>query len=131
MRRHDWAARLHEVIEAHKGRSFAWGGNDCCLFVARCVDAMTTNALAYLIRERYHDHASALRFMAEHGGLAGAVSRYLGDPSSERATRGDVVLIDGGEGDALGICLGAKVVAMGPEGVRYVPRAEIKMVWRV
>lgn len=131
MRRHDWAARLHEVIDAHKAREFVWGGADCCLFAARCVDAMTTNAIAYLIRDRYHDERSALKFIAEYGGLAGAVSRYMGDPSDKRAVRGDVVLIDGGEGDALGVCLGAKVVAMGPDGLRYVPRSEIKMVWSV
>lgn len=130
-RRHDWAARLHEVIEAHQSREFAWGENDCCLFASRCVDAMQGNAITYLIRERYHDEATAVRFIAEYGGLAEAVSRYMGDPTNQRATRGDVVLIDGGEGDALGICLGAKVVAMGPTGLRYVPRAEIKTVWKV
>jgi hypothetical protein len=59
------------------------------------------------------------------------VSRYMGGPTNQRATRGDVVLIDGGEGDALGICLGSNVVAMGPKGLRYVPRAEIKLVWKV
>jgi hypothetical protein len=130
-RRHDWASRLYGVIDAHKSREFAWGENDCCLFASRCVDAMTTNAITYLIRERYHDERTALKFMAEYGGLAGAVSRYMGDPTNQRATRGDVVLIDGGEGDALGICLGSNVVAMGPKGLRYVPRAEIKLVWKV
>jgi hypothetical protein len=131
MRRHDWAARLCDVIAAHKDREFAWGESDCCLFVARCIDAMTDNALAYLIREQYRDEASALRFIATHGSLQAAVSRYLGDASVGRAVRGDAVLIEGGEGDAVGICLGTQVVAMGPKGLRYVSRTEIKAVWKV
>jgi hypothetical protein len=131
VKRHDWTSRLFAVIEAHKSRPFVWGESDCCLFVARCIDAMTDNALAYLIRERYHDETSALRFIAEYGSLAAAVSRYLGDPVPRRAVRGDAVLFDGGEGDAVGICMGAKVVAMGPTGLRYVPRSEIKAVWPV
>jgi hypothetical protein len=128
-RHHQWSSRMYAVIEAHRHLPFEWGVNDCCLFVSRAYDAMTDSAVTYLIRERYHDHASALRFIAEYGSLEAAVSRYLGDPSTDRAVRGDPVLIDGGEGYALGLCIGSKVVAMGPSGLRELPRSSILKVW--
>lgn len=129
MKRHDWTSRMFAVIEDHKRREFAWGRNDCCLFVARVVDAMAGSAIEPQLT--YGDEAGAMALIASHGGLKQAASVYLGEPVGGRAVRGDPVLIDGGEGDALGICLGAQVVAMGKGGLRYVPRAEILAVWRV
>jgi len=133
LRRHDWASRLFDVIEEHRSRPFVWGQNDCCLFVSRAVDRMTDNARTYLILEQYSDEASALRLIASHGGLAGAVTYFMGDPHDGRPERGDVVLFHGGEADAVGICLGARIFAMGPEGLREIPRTPdlIRMVWRV
>jgi len=129
MKRHDWAARLYDVIEAHAERTFVWGSDDCCLFVARGIDAMRDSEIEAGLRDLYTDERSAMKLIASHGGLAGAVSAVLGEMQQVRAVRGDAVLIDGGDGDALGICLGPQVVAMGPSGLRMVPRSEIRGVW--
>jgi hypothetical protein len=129
LKRHDWAARLYDVITDHSTREFAWGEADCCLFVARAVDAMQDTNLEAQLQSQYTDERSALTMIVIHGGLEQAVTSFLGEPTSLRAVRGDVVLIDGGEGDALGICMGSQVVAMGPAGLRNVPRAEIRKVW--
>lgn len=131
MRQHDWVERLIDVIAAHESRAFEWGKDDCCLFVARAVDAMTGSDLEARLNSEYDDEYSALRLIATHGDLAGAVSHFLGQPADTYAGRGDVVLLAGGEGDALGICIGPHIVAMGPDGLRRLPRGEIKAVWRV
>lgn len=131
MRYHDWVEKLLEVMADHERREFVWGQDDCCLFVARCIDAMTGSEVETAIAAEYDDEPSALRLIAKHGGLAGAVIHFLGEPVEVYAGRGDVVLIDGGEGDALGICLGSHIIAMGPDGLRRVPRKEILKVWRV
>jgi len=128
--RHDAPSRMFAVIAEHKNRAFAWGVNDCCLFAARVRDAMTDSDYEAQISAAYSDEASALALIAQHGGLEGVVTHYLGESSVERATRGDVVLFDGGTGDMLGICVGAHIVAMGESGLRQIPRAEIKKVWK-
>ncbi len=130
LKRFDWASRMYDVIAAHQGKEFAWGDNDCCLFVARAVDAMTDSSLELALSQAYWDEPSALAFIAVSGDLETAVSDYLGPSTKDRATRGDVVLVDGGLGDALGICTGKSVVCMGPKGLRELSRDEIKAVWR-
>jgi hypothetical protein len=130
MRRHDWASRMHAVIDAHRCRPFAWGDNDCCLFVARVVDAMTDSEYERAILEHYRDEETGRALIGKHGGMLGAVTAFLGDPVPQRAARGDVVLIDGGEGEALGICMGRDVVAVGESGLRAIPRKDALKVWK-
>ena len=131
MRRHDWASRLFDVATDHMERPFAWGKDDCCLFVVRAVDAMTDSQLEATLGELYQDEAGALQLIQTRGDLKGAVSEFLGSPVSERAKRCDVVLFEGGTGHAVGICFGAEVRAMGPQGMQRIRREEIEplAVW--
>lgn len=103
-RREDWLARLWETIEAWKDRPFEWGSADCCKFAAACVDAMTGETFAE--RLRYSTQTEALRWIAEAGSLQDAVSDHLGEPQLGYPRRGDVVLLEGEDGGALGICTG-------------------------
>lgn len=131
MRRNDWASRMFAVIEQHLRRPFEYAQNDCSLFVARVVDAMTDSTFEAQILAEYKDEESALALIARHGSLSAAVSHYLGPPSNERALRGDVVMFDGGQGDAVGIWDGRQIVAMGESGLRSLRRTEVRQVWRV
>jgi hypothetical protein len=131
MRRNDWASRMHEQFDAHADREFAWGKDDCCLFVARTVDAMADTDFAERIAREYSDEITALRFIQLHGGLAEAVSVYLGAPVAARATRGDPVMVRGEVDHAMGICAGPYVVALGSKGLTRMPRSEILKVWKV
>jgi hypothetical protein len=116
-------------IDASTHMPFKWGVNDCCQFVARVVDAMTeSNLVAQLT---YGNEDGALSCLYGHGSLEKAVTSFLGEPVADRATRGDVVLFQGGEGDSVGICIGNQIVGVGPEGLRRVPRSEIRTVWKV
>lgn len=130
-KRFDWADQMYSVIAQHESESFAWGANDCCLFVARVLDAMTDSSHAALLAEKYSDEQSAIAFIREHGSLAAAVSEFLGAPVEKRAVRGDVVLFEGGQGDAVGICLGSKIVGMGQAGIQSLGREAIKTVWGI
>lgn len=119
---------LFDVIDAHRKREFAWNGDYCALFVARGLDAMHGTSFETSLLARFGE-GEAKRF-AVAGDLAAAVTEYLGQPVDGRAQRGDVVLVNAEEGEALGFCLGSKVVVMGAEGLRYLPRSDIKKVWR-
>lgn len=130
MRRHDWASRMYGQFDLHADRAFEWGQNDCCLFVARVVDAMCDTDLEVRIGREYSDETTALRLIHLHGSLADAVSVYLGQPVEARATRGDPVMVRGEVDHAMGICSGLYVVAMGQGGIMQIPRSEILKVWK-
>lgn len=118
------------VIDAHIHREFDLSDGGCWPFVARVVDAMTDSNHEQQLAD-YRNSVAVLRAMAEPGGVEAAVSSVLGEPSQGRPMRGDVVLFDGGEGDAVGIWDGKDIVAMGEVGLRRIPRSEIKTFWAV
>ena len=127
----DWVDQMFATIEAHADLPFEWGVNDCCIFVARVIDAMTGSVIEADLSAEYSDEETALAFIASHGSLEAAVSVFLGDPVPGMAMRGDAVLLDGGDGPAMGIMLGDVIAAMGPNGFVYVPRGEALMRWAV
>lgn len=128
MKRPDWSSRLFAVIEAHRHRSFAWGSDDCGLFASRCYDAMHGTDIEERLLAEYAEEG-AQRLVARRS-MAELVTAYIGEPVNARAVRGDIVTVDGGEGEALGVCLGSKVAALGANGLRYLSRADITGVWR-
>ncbi len=55
-----WATRgLHAFLLARARAPFVWGANDCALFAADAIEAMTGVDIASDFRGRYHDEASA------------------------------------------------------------------------
>jgi hypothetical protein len=134
-RREDWPERLLQAVEARREKPFAWGENDCALFAADCVLAMTGEDLARAFRGRYDSARGALRVLRGLGArdLAQAVMGSLGEPIAPAlARRGDVVQFETeSEGPALGVCLGNLAAAAGPQGVAWVPAGQWLRAWRV
>jgi hypothetical protein len=129
MKRADWLDKMWETIEAHEGRAFAWGVDDCCLFAARVYDAMHDTHHAEALAARYHDEASALEYIETQGGIGPAVCEYLGEMRRTRPMRGDVVLVENAGREMLGICTGRAVAALGPDGPVTLPKASVMGVW--
>jgi hypothetical protein len=136
MRLDGWEERLEAAIEAGRTRTFAWGGiedrHDCCTFAARCIDAVTGSSLIVNLACEYDDERTALRFLARHGGLAGAVTHYLGEgvPRWSAARRGDVCLVPTERGDGLGVCVGNRIAVAG-DGVELYPLELAQLVWAI
>lgn len=130
MRRNDWAARMFGVIDAHIHNQFDMSVGGCWPFVARVVDAMTDSTYENQLTEQYANGSAVMRLIAS-GKVQEAISEVLGQPSEGRPMRGDVILFDGGEGDAIGIWDGSNIVAMGETGLHKVPRSELKAFWRI
>ena len=133
MRLADWDARLSAFLEARRARIFAWGSNDCALFVADGVLAMTGQDLAADFRGRYSTSRGSVRALRKWGAgtLEATVAASFADRPIGFARRGDIVMHDG----ALGICIGADAVFVGREGeqegiVRF-PRAVWQRAWAV
>jgi len=131
-RRYDWASQMFSVIDAHINSPFEWGMNDCCLFVARVVDAMCGTKHEVELSKHYSDEASALLYIEQSGGIGKAVETYIGQSKTEgRPKRGDVVLFNGDNGETLGICLGQVIAAMGQDGVVHADRSSVICYWSI
>lgn len=107
-RLHDWPERLAGFLDSRQGEPFAWGSNDCALFAADAVQAITGVDLAREFRG-YSDEEGAATALASfvhnrplwHGAesLLEAVTLHIAEdhdlseiPSS-LARRGDLVLL--------------------------------------
>lgn len=142
-RREDWPERLADLIAARLHAPFSWGANDCALFAADAVRAVTGVDLADHFRGRYTDESGA-RQMGLNGAsrhlatgdfeaaLRDMASLYLdGEIAPALARRGDIVLIEHAAGYSLAVCDGAVAFAPGRRGLLPVPRVQWRAAWRV
>lgn len=131
MRRSDWQARLGVLIEERKVAPFEWGSNDCCLWVADAVLAMTGIDPAHDIRGAYKTARGAASALRMHGGLAGAGER-CGTPIPPLcAAAGDVGIVNDGESDLLAVCNGDVWLAVAKNGLGMMSLSAARKAWRV
>ena len=148
----DWRLRFDALITDRLRAPFAWGSNDCVLFAADNVLAITGVDLADGFRAHTNARGAA-KALRRHGGLAALVERALG-PSchATAATQGDVVMVlmGAGMGDgvgdgmgeasdtgfatrsALGVCLNPQsAIGPGVDGLLQIPMARALCAWKV
>lgn len=136
LRFEDWPLRLDAFLSAARDRPFSWGDNDCALFVADCIGALTGVDPAADLRGRYVDQDSAAAVIGA-GGLSRLVERIASAHGFQSiqptfAGRGDVVMFTTPEyGVTLGICIGAYIAAPGADGMILFKRSRIERAWRV
>lgn len=128
MRLPDWQLRFSEFVSARQNMPFAWGRNDCCVFAAEAIKAITGQDHAAEFRGIYRTVKTADRLMNEMGGLEAIASRFLGDPVSPKmAAVGDIVMT----GNTLGVCNGSTIIGPGKDGIAVIPMAEALKAWKV
>ena len=148
-RTHNWDTReLHEFFLARASEPFVWGKNDCCLFPADGIFAMTGVDIAADFRGKYADKASAFALIRTVTGGATVADAAAwcarqhnmpewvdasGKSLPLMARRGDlVVLEDGGRTIAGLVALtGRHVISVGEEGLRRLPLNAVLRAWRV
>jgi hypothetical protein len=142
-RNHSWPEDLHMFIEARKSEPFSWGINDCCTFTADAILAMTgVDTAAEYRGKTYTTEAAA--FAELHAICAGATVEdaavYAANkygmtalPSVLFAQRGDLVLLSGPDGLALGIVYlnGKEALFVAPDGLHRIPVKTCTRAWRV
>ncbi|MEN7529345.1 hypothetical protein [Cupriavidus sp. DL-D2] len=128
----DWPTRLAEFVEARRERAFSWGESDCALFVCDGIESMTGTDPGERWRGLYSTEKGARRVLRDNGGVSGLATLILGPPVvPASAGRGDVVLIDTPEGNALALCIGDRIAAQGVGGIEFHPIAAAKAAWKV
>lgn len=113
---------------------FSWGSHDCATWAFGIRRDLTGGEdIAALWRGCYRTALGAHRVMKRLGwdSLEAAGRDLLGMPlpSVLQAKRGDLVL--GGTDPAFGVCVGAKVAFVAPDGLVFISFSDCSLAWRV
>lgn len=126
-----WAVLLAAHIEEARGRPFEWGVHDCATWAFDVRAALTGEDAADAWRGQYKTAKGSVRVMRRLGwdSIADMAADLLGEPlpNVKLAQRGDIVLFE----EALGICGGAAVFFVGPDGLQSVPLRDCEVAWRI
>lgn len=129
-----WELRFAQLVRERWGMRFEWGVNDCCLWAADCVLAITGVDLMADLRGRYDSEFGSWRVLLENGGLEAMCDARLGAPTEPGLAQvGDVAMLYYEGRQLLAVCGGGHYVVVSPDGLAAIPRATaaIIKVWGV
>jgi hypothetical protein len=142
-RKKGWAAgAFHDFLQARARMPFAWGSNDCALFAADAIEAITGTDIAADFRGKYTDEASAFALIQSLTGgktvadAAAYCATKAGLVELEHplmAQRGDLVVIpDSGRliSGVVGLN-GRHVISPGEKILKTLPISDVERAWRV
>ncbi len=134
MTRHtDWQARLIAFIDQCKRTPFSYGKNDCALFAAGAVKAMTGADPAKGFRGKYSTFSGGLKLLSKHGHkdhIAMTASMLTEIPVAQ-AQAGDIAVVPGEDGDALGVVQGEWIYILTVQGLALLDLLRAKRAFRV
>ena len=110
---------------------FEWGKNDCVLFSADAVLAITGQDYAKEYRT-YSSAKEAARLIKKLGGLEAIATSALGSPIPKAdLTAGDIALVTTPNGNCLSVYGGSACVGPGKHGIILVGRENVLVAWGV
>jgi hypothetical protein len=129
----DWKPRLTAYLAEITPVAFRMGSQDCALFAAGAVRAMTGHDPAAAFRGSYTDLKSGLRRLKAAGFESHIqIAEALFDRVHPAfAQVGDLALIEVPDGYALGLVAGEKLVCLTPAGLGHLPRTAAVATWTV
>lgn len=116
---------VDETLRLWRSAPFTWGGTvphvpgrgDCLLSIGDYIAARGGVDVSECFRGTYSTEAGAIAHLEAHGGPVGLVD-LTGLPHTDAPARGDVVVIDTGEGVHIGaLCTGPGIAARLERGV--------------
>lgn len=124
---------LRAYLAGQTGGRLRYGRHDCLIFVVGWVKRATGRDL--LEGHSYSSRREGQEILARHG-LADhvdVVARGLPEIPVLRARAGDVAVLDGADGHALGIVApgGERIAAFTPEGLTLAPLTVARRMFRV
>ena len=128
----DWQLRFEAFIKERQTMPFKWGVNDCAVFAADCVQALTGVDVALPELRTHTSELQAARLLKKHGGVQGIATAAMGQSVNVlQANVGDVVLTESEGRDMLAICNGGTCIAPGPLGLVHLGMDSARLCWRV
>lgn len=133
-RRADWPRRLDGFIRERRSRPYAYGTNDCGVWLLAWTLSATGVELLPGLVPPTTDRAAARFLLARgHRNIEGLATELLGPslPSARLAGRGDMVSFEGGGDRHLAIVTGVVAATPGRDELLWVPRALWKRGWKI
>ncbi len=131
----DWEARLVAYLASVNGRKFEPGSHDCALFTAAALEIITGIDHAAEWRGRYKTLKAGQRALKKAGyadHVALVASLGFREVAPAFAHTGDIAVVDGDGGFALGIVQGEGVYVVTPEsGLGIVSCLKMRRAFRV
>ena len=129
-KRHDWLSALHAHLESVRATPFGYGTNDCALFTAGAVAAMTGEDPAAAFRGKYRTRIGGLRKIraAGYADQIDFVAKNFREIQPAFASVGDVVVLNVG---ALGVHVGDRVAVAGADGLSFCPVADVARAFSI
>ncbi|MDQ1847664.1 hypothetical protein Q9299_05125 [Gemmobacter fulvus] len=130
----DWQSRLRRWIGTVAGQPLIAGRHDCCLFGAGAIEAQTGVDIAAPWRGRYSTFAGGRRILrkagyADHLAL---IAAHLPEAHPAEALPGDIAVVPGEGGDAVGVVQGAGVYVLTQSGkLGLVPMLPVLRLFKV
>ena len=134
-RRDNWPILLAQFLRERKDCPFVWGANDCTLFTAAAIEAITGLDPAADWRGQYESREGAYKVLEQFGGLEAAVTHVIGilpETNIRLASRGDIVMIEEDGALAIGIVdeSGRRIAVMTMTGIARVSLKRALCAWR-
>lgn len=140
-----WATQAyHQFLVDRSATPFKYGVNDCCLFCADGIEAMTGVDIDSDFRGKYTDAASALAVIAKVTGIPNAtIEDGVAFCAAKHglvewkyplmAQRGDLIVLEDSGNIVAGLVhlSGRDIVVAGEDGLKRLPITSIKRAWHV
>jgi hypothetical protein len=129
MRISTWEQALADYIAIKRHEAFEYGVNDCCLFAAGAVEAVTGEDPMSEFRGKYDSLKGSLKAIKDIG--AGTLEATLDGKFPEvaigNAQRGDLAFFD----DSIGVVMGGFAYFVSDDGLEKVSRDMWDKCWSV
>jgi hypothetical protein len=132
MRQEGWENRLEELVQSKRNQPFDWAENNCVGLVAEAQLTITGKTDFPEVLENIGNKHNAHRLILKHGkNITEGANKYFTAIPITMAQRGDIVELETCEGPAVGLCIGAKAVFIGKDGLEYIPLTSLIRAWRM
>jgi hypothetical protein len=129
MRINAWEEALVNYIATKRHEPFEYGVNDCCLFAAGAVEAITTEDPMPEFRGQYDSLKGSLKAIKDIGAgtLEATMDSKFPEVAIGHAQRGDLAFFD----DSIGVVMGSFAYFVSDDGLERIPRDMWNKCWSV
>lgn len=138
MRQAEWLGRLTAYLTAVRSKPFHPVDHNCAVFILGVIEAVRgLKAEQLLIGVGLclpDTEFGVKRMLVEHGDMRGIAEKFFGCPPRKdilNAARGDIVLMDGTDGDTLGVVDNGAAVILTANGLERHPIMQARGFWKL